>query len=416
MYIKRFVEETIQRTAGSFPCVVVYGPRQVGKSTTIDMLFGDKYRKVTLDDIDDRTLAHSNPRLFLETYRWPLMIDEIQKAPELLDEIKKTIDNQRLQWLKTGEQQQLMYILSGSNRFELQQGVSDSLAGRCGIVEMNSFSLAEKFEEKNHLFTTDINQLLDYEQNTNRKYKTKSEIFTEIFTGGMPDVCTRVSDREIYFNSYVNTYIEKDVRKLISATSEMQFRNFISILALRTSQELHYDEIASNVGIDVRTCKKWISILETSGIIYLLQPYLANISNRLIKTSKIYFMDTGLCAYLCKWPNPQMLENCAMGGAFFETFIVSEIIKNLQSNGVDPKSTVFYYRDIDKKEIDLIHVSQNSITPIEIKEGFAPKNPTKNFSVLSKYKMEIKPGLVISSCDKIRPINEASYFFPAYLI
>ncbi len=416
MYIKRTIENTIKDLGKSFPCIVIYGARQVGKSTTVDYIFGDKYKKVTLDDIDDRTLAESNPKLFLETYGFPLIIDEIQKVPTLLDEIKKTIDEQRLKWLKNNSKRELMYVLTGSNKFELQQGISDSLAGRCGIIEMSSFTQTEKNRIKSNSFNPDLQNLLIQEKKTKSRYKPLKEVFENIFMGGMPDVCTKVSEREIYFKSYVNTYIEKDVKKLIAASSEMQFRNFLSILALRTASELHYDDIVTNVGIDVRTCQKWISILETSGIIYLLQPYMANKSNRIIKSPKLYFLDTGLCSFLCKWPNAEMLENCAMNGAFFETYIVSEIIKNMYSFNKDPKSYLFYYRDKDQKEIDLLYVDQNNIYPIEIKKGLMPNKPTKNFNVLKKFGLNIKPGLVINNCEKIRPINESAYYYPVFLL
>ena len=416
MYIKRTVEKTILDMGNSFPCIVVYGPRQVGKSTTLDYVFPESFHRVTLDDIEERKLASENPKLFLESNPWPVIIDEIQKVPELLDEIKIKIDEQRKIWLKNNEERRLMYILTGSNRFELQQGISDSLAGRCGVVEMSSFSQIEKLQEESRLFTPKIHELISRAASTKIPYKTRSKIFEEIFMGGMPDICTGVSERDIYFKSYVNTYIEKDVRKLISASSETQFRNFISIVALRTAQELHYEEIANNVGIDVKTCKKWISILETSGIIYLLKPYLANISNRIIKAPKMYFMDTGLCAFLCKWPNANMLENCAMGGAFFETYIVSEIVKNFFAFNVEPRDYLFYYRDIDQKEIDLLYVNEEGIYPIEIKKGISPKNPTKNFRVLEKYKTEIKNGIVIDCCEKIRALNENSYCFPVHLL
>ena len=415
MYLKRTAEEKILDVSRSFPCIVVYGPRQVGKSTTIDILFGENYQKVTLDDSDDRSLAKNNPKLFLESYGWPLIIDEIQKAPELLDEIKKTIDAQRLLWVKNNEERKLMYILTGSNRFELQEGISDSLAGRCGVIDMASFSQAEKYGYENPLFSPDLPELRRREK-TGRKYRTRKEIFEDIFTGGMPDICTGVSERDAYFKSYLNTYIERDVMKLISASNEMQFRNFISIVAFRTAQELHYDEVANSVGIDVRTCKRWISILQTSGIIYLLQPYMANISKRIIKAPKLYFMDTGLCAYLCKWPNAEMLENCAMNGAFFETFVVSEIVKNFYAYNKNPSENLFYYRDIDRKEIDLLFVSGGDIYPIEIKKSTSPSKPTKNFDALEKYKLTIKPGLVIDTCDKIRAVNELAYAFPVYLL
>ncbi|MBO4797876.1 MAG: ATP-binding protein [Candidatus Methanomethylophilaceae archaeon] len=415
MYIKRTAEKMILEVSKSFPCIVVYGPRQVGKSTTIDILFGEKYRKVTLDDTDDRALALSNPKLFLESYGWPLIIDEIQKAPVLLDEIKAIIDKQRLVWMKSGEKRQLMFILTGSNRFEPQESISDSLAGRCGLIDMASFSQAEKYGYKNPLFSPDLSEIRKRET-SGRRYRTRKEIYEDIFIGGMPDICTGESERDAYFKSYLNTYIEKDVLKLISASSEMQFRNFLSIAALRTAQELHYDEIAANVGIDVRTCKRWISILQTSGIIYLLQPYMANISNRIIKAPKLYFTDTGLCAYLCKWPNAEMLENCAMNGAFFETFVVSEVVKNFYAYNKDPSKNLFHYRDIDRKEIDLLFVEGDIIYPIEIKKGTSPTKPTKNFDVLEKYKLRIMPGLVIDTCDRIRAINEKAYTFPVYLL
>ena len=416
MYIKRTVENVIDETSKSFPCIVIYGARQVGKSTTVDHLFGERYQYVTLDDADDQMLAISNPKLFLETYAWPLVIDEIQKAPELMGEIKKKIDSQRLIWTRENKKRELMYILTGSNRFELQQGISESLAGRCGIIDMSSFSQVEKYGEEGHLFDPSIKALLANEKRTKIKYRTRAQIYSDIFTGGMPDIVTGNSDREQYYRAYVSTYIEKDVRKLISAPSETQFRNFVSLAALRTAQELHYDEIAGNAGIDVRTCKRWISILETAGIIYLLQPYMSNISSRVIKSPKLYFLDTGLCAYLCKWPNPEMLEKCAMSGAFFETYVVSEMVKNFYAYNKDPKESLFYYRDKDQKEIDLLYVSQGKVFPIEIKKSISPVKATKNFDVLSKYRLDIQPGLVIDNCDKIRPINEKAYYYPVYML
>lgn len=416
MYIQRTVQQALQDLTKSFPCIVVYGPRQVGKSTTIEFTFGDEYNRVTLDDVEDRALAQSNPRLFLESHPWPLIIDEIQKAPLLLEEIKKTIDSQRLIWLREGKERQLMYILSASNRFELQQGISDSLAGRCGIIEMDSFSQMECHQQQAEPFNPSVEFLLKKERERKIPHRTKAQIFEDIFQGGMPDLCTGVSQREAYFKSYVATYIEKDVRQLIETSKELQFRNFMSIVALRTAQEIHYDEIANSVGIDVRTCKRWISILETSGIIYLLQPYLTNVSNRIIKSPKLYFMDTGLCSYLCRWPSAKMLEDCAMNGAFFETYVVSELIKNFHGFNKEPRDKMFYYRDIDKKEIDLLYVEQNTIVPIEIKLAINPKSPTRHFSVLSKYNMPIQPGLIVSPCDKIRAINQEAYILPVELM
>ena len=205
MYIERAVESLIERTAHSFPAVVVYGPRQVGKSTTVMKLYGSRMSSVTLDDAEDRRLAQENPRLFLETWKWPVIIDEIQKAPNLLDAIKIEIDRQKALWLKNDERLKLMYILTGSNRFELQQGISESLAGRCGIVEMDSLSQSEKYHEHAPVFHPDLQSLRDRERNSNVKYRTRARIFQDLFNGGMPDVVTGMAERDLYYRSYIDT-------------------------------------------------------------------------------------------------------------------------------------------------------------------------------------------------------------------
>lgn len=232
----------------------------------------------------------------------------------------------------------------------------------------------------------------------------------------MPDIITGESERDIYYKSYIDTYIEKDVRKLISASSEMQFRKFIALLALRTAQEVVYSDLSNALGINVDTVKRWISILQTSGIIYLLEPYMANASKRIIKAPKLYFMDTGLCAYLCKWPNAEMLMDCAMNGAFFETYVVSEIIKSFYNNGVEPQQYIYYYRDIDKKEVDILLVKDGALYPVEIKKGVKPTKPTKNFNVLEKYNMPIKRGMVIDNAEKIHVLNDNAFIFPVSLL
>ena len=387
MYISREIENTIINVSKSFQAIAIYGPRQVGKSTSIGVIFGNAMKMVTLDDIDNLALAKNTPKLFLDTFGWPLIIDEIQKAPELMSEIKIRIDNQRLLWLKNNEKRQLMYVLTGSNRFELQEGISESLAGRCGIINMNSFTTTEIDGNNFDVFSPKIEELFKREKSI--KYKTVDEIFERIFIGGMPDVITGDSERTEYFKAYVDTYVNRDVKKLISSTNELRFINFMAIIALRTGQAIDYAEISNAAGINVDTCKRWLSILKSSGLIILIQPYMANASKRIIKSPKLYFMDTGLCSYLCKWPSASMLKDSAMSGAFFETYVVSEIVKSLINHNVDFESTIYYYRDTDKKEIDLLYIEGNDIYPIEIKKSLAPTKPTKNFSVLKKYKMNI---------------------------
>ena len=416
MYIKRDIEESIIKAEKSFQAIVIYGPRQVGKSTTVEMIFGDRFKSVTLDDTKERELALNNPKGFLEIHPWPLIIDEVQKAPNLLSEIKIIIDEQRKIWLKENKERELMYVLTGSNQFELQQGISESLAGRAAVFNMSSMNQIEAQGLSGSLFKPSIKELLEKENSSNVKYKNKKEIFEFIFRGGMPDIVTNNSEREMYFKSYFDTYIEKDVLKLIATSSELQFRRFISYLALRTAKQVNYEVFGRELGLDSQTVKRWLSILVTSGIIVLLEPYMSNISNRIIKAPKLYFMDTGLCAYLCKWPSAEMLEECAMNGAFFETFVVSEIIKSFYNFNIDIKNNLFYYRDIDQKEVDLLYVENNSIFPIEIKKGENPSKPNKNFNVLLKYGLEIKQGLVIDTCDKIRPINNNVYTYPVYLL
>lgn len=416
MYIKRDIEKILLDAAESFQVITIYGSRQVGKSTTVDQLFGDNFETVTLDDAEELDMALSNPRAFFESHPWPLIIDEVQKAVGLLSEIKKIVDEQRRIWMKNNEQRRLMFVLTGSNQFELQQGISESLAGRTAVINMSGFTQTEKRGISGALFTVDLQELLNKQRDHKDFYRSSGLVFEDIFQGGMPDICTGESKRDIYYKAYIDTYIERDVRNLISASSEMQFRKFISLLALRTAQEVVYNEISNAIGINVETCKRWISILQTSGIVYLLEPYMANASKRIIKAPKLYFMDTGLCAYLCKWPNAQMLMDCAMSGAFFETYVVSEIIKSFYNHGIEPNQYIYYYRDIDKKEVDILLVKNGALYPVEIKKGIAPSKPTKNFNVLAKYNMPIKQGMVIDNAEKIRVLNDDAFILPVSLL
>jgi len=416
MYITRDIENILLEAAKSFQIITLYGSRQVGKTTTVDALFGENFDFVTLDDSEELDLAKANPKAFLDSHPWPLIIDEVQKAVGLLNEIKKIVDKQKRTWLKNNEPRQLMYILTGSNQFELQEGISESLAGRTAILNMSGFTQVEKRGYNGTIFYIDFGESVKKERDHKDYYRNSIEVFEDIFEGSMPDVCTGQSKRELYYKSYIDTYIEKDVKKLISTSNEMQFRRFISLIALRTAQEVSYNEISSALGISVDTCKRWISILQTSGIIYLLEPYMANASKRIIKAPKLYFMDTGLCAYLCKWPTAQMLMDCAMSGAFFETYVVSEVIKSFYNSGLDPKHYLYYYRDIDKKEVDILLVKDGAIYPVEIKKGIAPNKPTKNFNVLEKYNMPIKQGMVIANCEKVLALNEHAFIFPVSLL
>ena len=415
MYIKRDIEEKITEASQQFASITVYGSRQVGKSTLIEKIFPE-IEYVTLDDIEVRSYAISNPKEFLKHYGKPLIIDEIQKAPKLLEYIKIEIDEMKKNCLMNNEKIKLLYILSGSNQFELQEAITESLAGRTCVFNLASLSYNEIKQRTSHSsFNPDIAVLREKEKNLNNKYRSRKEIFEDIMIGGMPDYVVNKVNRDMFFKSYITTYIEKDVRKVISADKETIFVNFMKYVALRTGCQLDCVEISRSIGIDARTVKSWIAILETSGIIKLLQPYTKNVSDRVVKTPKLYFMDTGLCAYLCGMPSAEILEKSAFAGAFYETYVVSEIIKSYYNNYKDT-SNLYYYRDRDQYEVDLIIEDYDSIYPIEIKKGINPVSSNKNFKVLEKYNKTINTGLVIDSSNKVFPINDKVYYCPIDII
>lgn len=412
MYIKRNIENKIIEASKQFASITIYGSRQVGKSTLIDELFPE-IQKVSLDDIEIRDYALKDPKGFLKYYSTPLVIDEIQKAPGILEEIKIVIDEKKKEWVKTGENE-LLYIMSGSNQFELQKAVSESLAGRTCIFNLASLSYNEINGRSGNYFNPDIDALLEKGKQLNQ-YRSRKEIFEDIYLGGMPEYISKKLDREMFFKSYLLTYLEKDVRKIISPDKETTFINFMKYIALRTACQVDYSEISRSVGIDSRTVKSWLSILETSGIIKLLQPFLSNISDRIVKTPKLYFIDTGLASYLCGIPSPEILEKSTFAGNFYETYVVSEVIKSYY-NAYKNTDSIYYYRDRDQYEVDLIIDSFDSIYPIEIKKGINLVNNKKNFKILKKYGKRINVGLVIASCDKVFPINDEVYYCPIDII
>ena len=415
MYIKRNIENKLIEASKQFASITIYGSRQVGKSTLIQHLF-PTIPYVTLDDIEIRDYAIRDPKGFIKYYSSPLVIDEIQKAPQLLEYIKIEIDNMKKKFLSNNDPPKFLYILSGSNQFELQEAITESLAGRTCVFNLSSLSYNEiKGRKSSSYFNPSIDNLRDKEQLLNGNYRSRKEIFEDIFVGGMPEYISLQLNRDMFFKSYITTYIEKDVKQIISATKETTFMNFMKYVALRTACQLDYTEISRSIGIDARTVKGWISILETSGIIKVIQPYASNISDRIIKTPKLYFMDTGLCAYLCGIPSADILEKSAFAGAFYETYVISEIIKSFY-NAYKKVDDIYYYRDKDQHEVDLIIDSYDSIYPIEIKKGINPVSHTKKFTILKKYKKRINTGLVIDSSNKVFPINDEVYYCPIDII
>ncbi len=404
MYIERDLEKQIIDTSKYYPVVLVCGQRQVGKSTMLNHIKEDNRKYVTLDDGNARRLAEQDPALFFETYGYPLLIDEFQRVPSILLEMKKIVDQKAL----NGEDNNGMFWLTGSQKFKMMKDISDSLAGRIAVFEMSSLTSSEIEGRKVGIFDPELEAIRGRLESS--KQKNIHAIYEAIFKGGMPKIITTDIDRDRYYMDYVNTYLERDVKDLEQVGKLNEFYSFLIYMASRTGQELKYDDISKSIGVSAPTAKAWVSILERSGIIYILKPYSSNISKRLVKTPKVYFMDTGLAAYLCRWPNSETLQNGAMDGAFFETYVVTEIVKSYYNAG--KQLDLYYYRDVDRKEIDLLIVKADAIYPIEIKKSKEPTNADKNFAVLNKFNLKVKPGLIICMSDELIPYNRMSWYCP----
>ena len=408
MYIERHLEQQILEASRYYPVVMVCGQRQVGKSTMLHHIKGPERRYVTLDDGNARRLASNDPALFFETYGYPLLIDEFQRVPSILLEMKKIVDQKALD----GEDCNGMFWLTGSQKFQMMQGVSESLAGRVAIFDMASLSAAEIEGRPAALFHPDLDSLR--ERLKYSRHKDVHQIYEDIFRGGMPKLRSTDLDRDRFYMDYINTYIERDIKDLAQVGKLNEFYDFLVFMAARTGQELKYDEIAGAIGVSAPTAKSWVTILERSGVIFILRPYSSNLTKRLVKTPKVYFMDTGLAAYLCRWPSAETLERGAMDGAFLETYVVTEIVKSYFNAGkpVD----LFYYRDIDKKEIDLLIAEGEKLYPIEIKKGKEPAKPDKNFGVLRQFKKTVEPGIILCMSDELVPYNRESWYCPVSVL
>ncbi len=406
-YIKRHMEDLILKLNTQYPIIMVCGQRQTGKSTMLRHIAESDRKYVTFDDAKTRNLAKNDPELFFETYGTKLIIDEFQRVPEILIEIKKQVDDK----VYHNDNSCGMFWLSGSQKFLMMKNVSETLAGRVAVLNLLPLSFSEIHERNNDIFHPYIDDLKAKEPIK----LTQLDIFNNIFNGGMPKIIsTKDLDRDIYYSSYMNTYIERDVSSLEQVGKLEEFRNFVTFMAANTAQELKYDNIAKVIGVSAPTIKQWVSVLERSGIIYILRPYSNIVSKRLVKRPKCYFLDTGLASYLTSWPTKETLMNGAQSGAIFETYVVSEILKSYYNNGKSPN--LYYYRDIDQKEIDLLMVEGDKIYPIEIKKNKMPSNPDKNFSVLDKFGMNVMPGIIICMTEELIPYNKNCWLCPISLI
>jgi uncharacterized protein len=402
MYFKRTLENSIKKASESFPVVLVTGARQVGKTTVLKACEKDDRNYVTLDNPLLREFAKSDPELFLERYSTPLLIDEIQYAPELLPYIKMIVDE---------KQEKGLFWLTGSQQFHLMKNVGESLAGRVAILNLLGFSQNEKLEKPERPGFIPNAEYFKVVRNDSAKL-TLNEVYEMIYKGSYPAMNIAANtDWEMFYSSYLQTYIERDIRDLKAISDEQLFLKFIKIVASRTAQVLNYSDFANATGVSVPTIKSWISLLVTSGIIYLLEPYYNNISSRSIKSPKLYFFDTGLCAYLTSWSSAKVLEAGAMSGAFFETYVVSEIIKSYWHNG--KRAPMYYYRDKDKKEIDLLIEYSGVLHPIEIKKTSKPdKAIIKQFDILNNKNINRGEGGIICLSSEFIPLSKKDYIIP----
>lgn len=408
MYIKRHLESEVLKASKYYPVVMVCGQRQVGKSTMLNHIKEVDRRYVTLDDIKARRLAETDVGLFFETYGTKLIIDEFQRVPSILLEIKRIVDEKALRV----EDNSGMFWLTGSQKFQMMKNVSESLAGRVAVFDMASLSTAEIEGRAARCFSPETDDLKEVAKTAIKK--DIHEVYRDIFRGGMPKLVTTDIDRDRFYSDYVNTYLERDIKDLSQVGKLSEFYDFLVLIAARTAQELKYDELAKAIGVSSPTIKNWVSILERSGVIVVLRPYASTLTNRLVKTPKLYFMDTGLCSYLCRWPSPETMENGAMDGAFFETYVVAEIIKSYYNAGKTPD--LYYYRDVDKKEIDLLIEKGDKLYPIEVKKAKNPAHADKNFNVLKVFKKQVEPGLIICMSDELIPYSRNAWYCPISLI
>lgn len=363
-YIDRAITSVLKKRVESSKCLLLTGARQVGKSTLLTHQFSD-YNRVSFDDRLVRLQAKEEPKLFFLNNPCPLFIDEVQKEDSILEDIKQKVD-------ATDERGQ--FILSGSQKLELMKGVSESLAGRVSVTELAGLSLREIYGVNfNAHFIPTENYMISRES----VMTDYEDIWNIIHKGSYPELYSVEREWQEYYSSYVNTYLERDINELV-ASDGITFMKFLTAVAARSGEILNYSNIASDVGVSEPTVKKWISILERTGIVYLLQPYSASALKRAIRSPKIYFRDTGLACYLTRWLTPETLKVSAVAGNMFETFVVSEILKSYSNEGLDYRFSVFYYRGKDKNsfgdnEIDLIIEENGTLYPIEIKMTGNPK-------------------------------------------
>lgn len=407
-YINRAMEATFKRMAQEFSVVLLTGPRQVGKTTMLKRLAeaeGVNREYVTLDDITEREMAKNDPKLFLQLHKPPVFIDEVQYAPELFPYIKIYVDE---------HQQAGAFWLTGSQIFKLMDGVQESLAGRVCLLHMSPLSQAEACGCTSEPFTVEFERLLMRSKAVSPA--SIQEVFERIWRGGMPAIVSGVKkEQAAVYSSYISTYIDRDVKEITDRVDSFKFLSFVTVVAALTSQMVNYKTIADAVEISVPTVKNWLNILERLGIIFYLHPYSNNLLKRMVTKPKLYFYDSGLVAYLTKWTDSETLMNGAMSGAILENFVVAEIVKSYQNAGLEP--FIYYYRDKDNKEIDIVLERNGTLYPLEIKKTMMPdKRWTNVFGVLDKTSLKRGTGGILCLSDKFTAFDRDNLIIPVWEI
>ena len=406
-YMKRALERKFLHMSSFFKAVLVTGARQVGKTTMLKRLAMDQSRTyVSMDNIMARTLAKSDPVLFFQTYKPPIIIDEIQKAPDLLEQIKIMCDE---------SEERGRFWLTGSQQYKMMKNIRETLAGRIGILELYSLS-------KNEAEGLDFPNEMDFslpcllERQPLVQKNDIVQTFEHIWRGGMPDALRADAEqRQEYFNSYIETYLMRDVAAEGGITDTVRFYKFMKACAALTAEQVNYKTLAESAEISQPTAKEWVRLLQGLGIIYLLSPYANNGLKRLTKTPKMYFCDTGLCACLSMWLTRDTLMNGAASGHYFENYVVMELLKNFAYSPW--KVNMTYYRDSNGKEIDVFVEENGVIHPLEIKKSANPdRRQVRKYELLDKAKLERGNGGIVCMCQEVIPIDDKNCFIPCNLI
>ncbi len=405
-YITRDMESLVQELTKEYSCILVCGPRQVGKTTMLKNIMAENRNVISLDDLEERKLAKTDPAMFLTLHPAPVLIDEVQYAPELFSYIKMAIDN----GAPAGS-----FWLTGSQAFKLMTLAQESLAGRVAVLHLSGISQKELYGTGNNS-PFEITLQAVQERKENRQSADANRIYERIFSGSLPALLSgKFTNRNVYYSSYLQTYISRDVKDEIEGVNETQFLDFIRACACRTGQLLNVHSIASDVGVADQTAKHWLEVLEKSDVIFYLHPYSNNLLKRTVKAPKLYFFDTGLVAYLSRHSSPEILLNGAINGAILENYIVSEIRKTYLNAGEE--CYLHYYRDKDAKEIDLIIEADGLLHPLEIKKTASPNLAmTSSFDVLKKAALPVGMGAVICLKESLTALDGNTLVIPVWTI